>query len=360
MTLLFTLALGLIAYFFGQFVRKFFIQTLLILSVLALIPIFKVVPLFEETLVTGYVGLAFYIVVMFAGAFPKSSKISKKLRSVRKEYSIYGFIVLFPHIVIYLMSFLNGSLLWEIFGVIGVVIMIPLFITSFTYIKKKMNIKTWMTLQKYAYLVYLLIFIHLIRVSEPSHAVIYIFLVSAYVSLKAIYYVFEHQYFFKYMTTCIALVIALGYGITYVLSVNADNTEILNTTYYTTISSTTSLIDTTIAESTSNSISTTTTSTSSLSVEGPFKLVDGDYTGYSTGYHGLAVEVVVTLENGYITNIEVVKYGGTSPQRGINFEQAALTTVSNIVLGQTTNVDTVAGATYTTSGIIKAVKDALS
>lgn len=360
MTLLFTIALGLIAFFLGKYVRKLYVPTLIILFILSVITLFTIVPFIEETLVTGYLGLAFYIVVMFAGAFPRKSQMSKKLRSVRKEYSIYGFVVLIPHVTIYLLSFIDGSLLWEIFGVVATALMIPLFVTSFTFIKKKMTIKKWMVLQKYAYLVYLLIFIHLIRVSAPSHAVIYIIIFSSYISLKAIYYIFEHQHFFKVMTASVAMLLALGYGITYVLSVNADNTELLSTTYYTTLSSTSSSSSVTETQSSSNSSSVSTTTTTSLTVDGPFKLADGDYTGYSTGYHGLAVEVVVTLVNGYITNIEVVKYGGTSPQRGVNFEQAALTTVSKIVLGQTTSVDTVAGATYTTTGIINAVKDALS
>jgi len=264
--------------------------------------------------------------------------------------------------VIYLLSFLNGSLLWEIFGVIACAIMIPLFITSFTSVKKRMKNKTWYKLQKWAYLVYLLTFIHLIVVSSPSHALVYIIIFTIYVSLKAIYYVFKRQVFLKFMTVSVALLLAIGYGVTYMLSVNADNADLLNTTYYTTVSSTTTSTNTTLISGSTTSTSTsttTTTTTTNLDVDGPFQLADGDYTGYSTGYHNLAVEVVVTLVNGYITNIEVVKYGGTSPQRGVNFEQAALTTVSNIVLEQTTSVDTVAGATYTTRGIINAVKDAL-
>lgn len=38
--------------------------------------------------------------------------------------------------------------------------MIPLFITSFMKVRKKMNAKTWKKLQRWAYLFYLLAYLH--------------------------------------------------------------------------------------------------------------------------------------------------------------------------------------------------------
>nr|HPJ24052.1 FMN-binding protein [Bacillota bacterium] len=92
---------------------------------------------------------------------------------------------------------------------------------------------------------------------------------------------------------------------------------------------------------------------------GPIELSDGDYTGTSYGYHDLPVTVVVTIENGYITAIDIIDDGATAPERGMDFEAAAIEIANNIMSAQSTSVDAIAGATHTTEGIIDAVIDAL-
>jgi uncharacterized protein with FMN-binding domain len=61
-----------------------------------------------------------------------------------------------------------------------------------------------------------------------------------------------------------------------------------------------------------------------------------------------------------ITNIEIIEYGSTGENRGINYYDAAEKIALDIINNQTTDVDTISGATYTTSGIIDAVEDALN
>jgi uncharacterized protein with FMN-binding domain len=89
-------------------------------------------------------------------------------------------------------------------------------------------------------------------------------------------------------------------------------------------------------------------------------LADGVYLGQADGFQHLPVSVEVTIKDGLITNIEIIEYGSTGENRGINYYDAAEKIALDIINNQTTDVDTISGATYTTSGIIDAVEDALN
>ena len=128
-----TILIGLVAYFLSKYIRKYYLTILLMITMVSIVTFFIEIEIFTE----GYLGLAFFTVVMFAGAFPKQSILSKRLRSVRKEYSIFGFITLLPHAVLYGLMFIDGSYPTEWFGVISFFIMIPLFFISFHFIKRK-------------------------------------------------------------------------------------------------------------------------------------------------------------------------------------------------------------------------------
>lgn len=81
---------------------------------------------------------------------------------------------------------------------------------------------------------------------------------------------------------------------------------------------------------------------------------DGTYYGSGTGFGGpLTVKVVIS--NGKIASIEI-----TETSDGDSYVQKASGLISNILASQSTNVDTVSGATYSSVGIIEAVRDALS
>lgn len=88
-------------------------------------------------------------------------------------------------------------------------------------------------------------------------------------------------------------------------------------------------------------------------VEGPFK--DGVYTGTADGYRpGLQVEV--TVKNTQITEVRIVSHN----EHGERFYGPPMQIVpEEIVAAQSTDVDTVSGATFTSVGIINAVNDAL-
>jgi DMSO/TMAO reductase YedYZ heme-binding membrane subunit len=64
--------------------------------------------------------------------------------------------------------------------------MTPLFITSFMKIRKKMSRKSWVNLQRFAYVVYVLIFIHLLLMASMPNILVYIVLFVPYFILKII------------------------------------------------------------------------------------------------------------------------------------------------------------------------------
>lgn len=84
------------------------------------------------------------------------------------------------------------------------------------------------------------------------------------------------------------------------------------------------------------------------------KYKDGIYYGSGTGFAG-ELTVKVTIEKGKIVSIEVVSYAD-----GDNYVRRAQKLLSSIISKQSTNVDTVSGATYSSTGLIKAVRAALA
>ena len=83
------------------------------------------------------------------------------------------------------------------------------------------------------------------------------------------------------------------------------------------------------------------------------KLKDGSYEGSGIGFRG-NLKVEVDVSEGKISSIRVVENVDDAPY----FEKAK-GLITNIVSGQTPNVDSVSGATYSSNGIKSAVRDAL-
>ncbi|TNV67849.1 FMN-binding protein [Trichococcus shcherbakoviae] len=82
---------------------------------------------------------------------------------------------------------------------------------------------------------------------------------------------------------------------------------------------------------------------------------DGTYEGSARGFKGL-ITVSVTVENGLITDIEDVSNNDTPSF----FERCWSVVTGDIIGAQSTDVDAVTGATYSSVGIMDAVADALS
>lgn len=85
------------------------------------------------------------------------------------------------------------------------------------------------------------------------------------------------------------------------------------------------------------------------------KIKDGTYEGQANGYRGL-VKVSVTVKDHKITAIKVL----SNSDDAAFFNRASTGVIKNILAKQSLKVDTVSGATYSSNGIIKAVKNALT
>ena len=94
-------------------------------------------------------------------------------------------------------------------------------------------------------------------------------------------------------------------------------------------------------------------SVSKVSESGTWK--DGTYTGSGKGFGG-TISVKVTVEDGKISAIDVTSASGETA----SFFSKAKGIIPNMISGQTTNVDAASGATYSSNGIITAVRNALS
>lgn len=94
-------------------------------------------------------------------------------------------------------------------------------------------------------------------------------------------------------------------------------------------------------------------SVSKVSESGTWK--DGTYTGLGKGFGG-TISVKVTVKDGKISAIDVTSASGETA----SYFSKAKGIIPKMISGQTTNVDAASGATYSSNGIITAVRNALS
>lgn len=113
------------------------------------------------------------------------------------------------------------------------------------------------------------------------------------------------------------------------------------------------LVDTSEIEKSEGPVQGASLDTSDLGVD-TSNLKDGTYTGSGTGYSG-TITVRVTISGGKITNIEVVSTADGDP-----YFSNARAVIQRVIDAQSTSVDTVSGATYSSRGILQAIRNALA
>lgn len=107
-----------------------------------------------------------------------------------------------------------------------------------------------------------------------------------------------------------------------------------------------------VSETVSDQQATEKTERAEITEKGNYK--DGIYIGTGEGFRG-TTQVQVTVEDGYISDIMVLSF-----QDDREFFQKAQSAVINDILAeQTSDVDAVSGATFSSNGIMDAVADAL-
>ncbi len=82
---------------------------------------------------------------------------------------------------------------------------------------------------------------------------------------------------------------------------------------------------------------------------------NGTYEGSGTGYGG-TITVQVTLEDDTITAVSVV----SAPGEDSAYLSQGENVINSVISEQSTDVDTISGATFSSTGILEAVNDALS
>jgi len=162
----------------------------------------------EKTSIRGLISISFFILVMYAGALNSKWTITRKLLSVRAELAILGSIMMLPHGVIYFVRFLILKLpkiisegtfpilyfTYIAIGIIGFIVMIPLFITSIKKMRRKMKGQQWKKLQRWAYLFYFLAYAHILFILLNEKEIdwlrlsSYTIIFSGYMSLRLLKY----------------------------------------------------------------------------------------------------------------------------------------------------------------------------
>ncbi len=191
MTFLISIILAIVIIFIGRdFIKKhsklcYALSTIISISLIVasysgvlsnVSPFIKehILPLFTKSTF----ATSLFVVVMYTGAFKNGSKLMKFLMPIRAELSIIASILTLAHNIIFgryhfVILFTNpksmsiNMLLAAIISVVLIAIMLPLMITSFPNIRKKMKYKSWKNLQRFAYAFYGLTYFHIMLIMMP-------------------------------------------------------------------------------------------------------------------------------------------------------------------------------------------------
>ncbi|MFR4765742.1 MAG: ferric reductase-like transmembrane domain-containing protein [Paraclostridium sordellii] len=127
----------------------------------------------------GTISLALFTIVMYTGVLDNSFKFRQNLMAVRGELSIIACILTLGHNVLYGMYFFPtfftnmqslsiSKIIATLLSLIMICLMIPLMITSFKSVRKKMSYKEWKKIQRSAYVFYGIMYIHIMLLYIPK------------------------------------------------------------------------------------------------------------------------------------------------------------------------------------------------
>ena len=325
------------------------------------------VPFWLSTLVTGYisrgtVATALFILVMYARVLPPKSRLFRTLMSLRAPLAIMASFMILLHNGTYFIHYYQNVAkrnipmsLPEIIAAgcttMMLVLLIPLTITSFTSIRKKMKGGTWKKLQRLSYIFYGLIYLHVfclfgLQIAKGNRA--YQIELAIYTAIFGIYLICRVALYLKNKKKLTASTYLCRIGVPVIAVMSAC--IILIDGSWASESENTSLTDSSTESDavieTESSVLTTSSATSAYS--------DGTWEGTAFGYND-DITVSVTIKNGMITDISVLQSSDDEPY----FDWAKEEIIPNIITNQSTLVDSVSGATFSSKGIKAAVDDAL-
>ena len=117
----------------------------------------------------GFIAISLFVIVMYIGVFPYGSRIRNYYAPIRAVLSICACILALGHICMYFTAYIPKVLAGNqtvpisvamIAGLLLLVLLLVLGITSFGAVRKAMGGARWLKLQKAAYVFYALIYIH--------------------------------------------------------------------------------------------------------------------------------------------------------------------------------------------------------
>ena len=341
---------------------------------------------FKKIMQRGVLAGSLFILVMLAPVLPKSFSGRKTIYLLRGEMAISASLITLAHNLAFggkyfgAVFFGQGHIsLMELHAAIVsclmILLLIPLTITSFQSIRRKMQAKSWKKLQNWSYLFYLLLYLHIFFIYQGAllrgkgeyffTLMLYSFIFGLYGFLRIRQYRIqkegkEKKTFPLLRIAGILPIVCLFLSVFYsagkyraALEAKVDKNEGQETVAETIESAPTATeADGDKASANSSDGSSDSQGSDANSTSGSYK--DGEYLGKASAYNG-NVEVKVTISGGKMTAIDIVK---TKDDEDYFFD-AQKKVIPEILEKQSTDVDAVAGATTSSEGIAHAVEKAL-
>ena len=347
---------------------------------------------FKKIMQRGVLAGSLFIWVMLAPVLPKSFSGRKTIYLLRGEMAICASLITLAHNLAFGGKYFGALFLGQghislmelhaaIVSCLMILLLIPLTITSFQTVRRKMQAKTWKKLQNWSYLFYLLLYLHIFFIYQGAlirgkgeyffTLMIYSFIFGFYGFLRIRQYRIqkeskEKKTFPLLRTAGILPIVCLFLSGFYsagkyraALEANVDKIRAQESVSEQHGQGEENNSSEKASEASGDKASTNSSDASSDSqaadedsISGAYK--DGECFGKASAYNG-NVEVKVTISGGKITAIDIVK---TKDDEEYFFD-AQKKVIPEILEKQSTDVDAVAGATTSSEGICHAVEKAL-
>ena len=361
---------------------------------------------FKKIMQRGVLAGSLFIWVMLAPVLPKSFSGRKTIYLLRGEMAICASLITLAHNLAFGGKYFGALFLGQghislmelhaaIVSCLMILLLIPLTITSFQTVRRKMQAKTWKRLQNWSYLFYLLLYLHIFFIYQGAlirgkgeyffTLMLYSFIFGFYGFLRIRQYRVQKESREKKAVPLLRIggilpIVCLFLSVFYsagkyraALEANVDKIRAQETVAESKESADNAAENKGSVESIGNgeeksdsaleasgdkaSANSTAASSDSKAVDansasGTYK--DGEYFGKASAYNG-NVEVKVTISGGKMTAIDIVK---TKDDEEYFFD-AQKKVIPEILEKQSTDVDAVAGATTSSEGIAHAVEKAL-
>lgn len=338
----------------------------------------------------GVLAGSLFLWVMYAIVLPQKSRLQRVMMTLRAQIAIAASILTLSHNIVYgqryfVLLFTNAGklksyeLIAACFSLAMILLLLPLTLTSFQVVRRKMNAKRWKQLQRLSYLFYGLLYLHIafiysngLRQGKTEYFVqfaLYTLLYGVYLMLRltkaflkkplasapdyeAMRAGRRRKVLCLHGGISLAMLLVLLFTYRTVQNGKRRSPDTAQTEAANAPESGSANAGNSASEPASGEVS---AADSAANSGGNFASIpDGDYEGKGVGYNG-NIKVKVSIAGGKITAVEVLK----SDDDEEYFYDAKKQVISAILEQQTTEVDAVSGATSSSEGIMKAVQNAL-